>query len=71
MAKQELEVEVRRRGRSADEFTVDADPANVGELRDVLRGWLEGNKWHPQLWDQFDLLVRLAGESKIQRTVRP
>jgi hypothetical protein len=71
MARQDLDVEVRRKGRSADEFTVDADPANVSELRDVLRGWLDGNKWHPKLWHQFDLLVRLAGESKVQRTVRP
>jgi hypothetical protein len=71
MARQELEVEVRRRGRSADEFTVDADPANVSELRDVLRGWLDGNKWHPRLWGQFDLLVRFPGEAKIRRTVRP
>jgi hypothetical protein len=70
VAKRDLDLEVRRKGRTQEELTVHADPNNIADLRDVLTGWLEGNKWHPGLWDQFDLVVRFPSENRIRRTVK-
>jgi hypothetical protein len=70
MARSDLDVEVRRKGRREAEFTVTADPNNISELRSVLSGWLSGEGWHEDLWAQFDMLVRFSGEHRIRRMVR-
>lgn len=65
-----LDVEVRHKGRREERFSVSADPANPAELQGILRQWLAGHKWHPAKWDEFDMLVRYAGEGKIRATIR-
>lgn len=70
MPKRNLELTITRHGRTEDRLDLFADPDDVGTLRDALVGWLEGNKWHPGRWREFELLVRYEGEGKVRRKVR-
>ncbi len=55
MAARELQLQILRKGRREDVLTVTADPADTEALRRYLTGWLEGHKWAPGLWPQFEL----------------
>lgn len=70
MTARNLELEILRRGRHADDIDLHADPDDVGTLKDTLTGWLEGNGWAKGRWGEFELLVRHAGEYKVRRKVR-
>ena len=70
MTTQPLEIEIRRKGRKEDSFTVNADPANPKELQDILRGWLTGHKWGRGKWDQFEAVAFADGTWKKLATVR-
>jgi hypothetical protein len=56
--------------RHAGTFEAEADPDDVGILRDALTGWLESNGWKPPTWGRFSLLVRHQGEYRIRKTIR-
>ena len=71
MPARDLEVEIRRKGRREDIVDVTADPGNTAALQQFLRDWLAGNGWAEGLWRDFSADVRLAGEGKVRRTVRP
>jgi hypothetical protein len=70
MTARNLELEILRRGRHADDIDLHADPDDVGTLRETLVGWLEGNGWSTGRWNEFELLVRYAGEYKTRRRIR-
>ena len=70
MPKRALELEVMMGSRHAGVFEAEADPDDVGTLRDALTGWLESNGWKPPTWGRFELLVRRQGQYKILKRVR-
>jgi hypothetical protein len=70
MTTQPLEIEIRRKGRKEASFKVTADPANPKELRDILTGWLTGNKWGRGKWDQFEAVAFADGTWTKLATVR-
>ena len=70
MTARNLELEILRRGRHADDIDLHADPDDVAALKATLTGWLEGNGWAKGRWGEFELLVRFAGEYKVRRKVR-
>jgi hypothetical protein len=59
---QPLDLRVLRKGKKEDEFQATGIPADHKWLQGMLRGWLEGNKWHPGRWPEFELEARPAGE---------
>lgn len=65
-----LDLEVMRGNRHEDRLSVTADPENPAALREILTGWLEGNKWGRGRWHEFNMLVRYAGENKVRAKVR-
>lgn len=70
MSPENLDLRILRKGRKEDEQQLTADPADLGRLSNYLRGWLQGHKWHPGLWDQFELEARRAGRGKVVARVR-
>lgn len=58
---QALDIEVQRKGKHEDRFSVTADLADPAQLRGELVKWLKGNKWHEKRWLEFELLARPAG----------
>lgn len=67
--KRNLSLTVTRKGRTEDTLDLFADPDDVSALEKVLKGWLEGHKWHAGRWGEFELLVRHDGEGKVRRKV--
>src|SRR5262249_58877629 len=61
MARQALEFRITRKGRHEATIEVEADPANPGELRQILTAWLEGERWHPGRWREFEAVAFEAG----------
>jgi hypothetical protein len=70
MTARDLDATIYRKGRPEDTFDLLADPDDTGLLRDTLQGWLTGRKWSKGKWDQFELVVRYAGENKVRAKVR-
>ena len=70
MAVAELDLEVLRRNRREDTFQATGDPDDPAWLRDRLRGWLTGHKWHTSRWDEFELVARPAGRGRQLAKVR-
>lgn len=70
MTSEPLDLRILRKGKKRDEQQLNADPADLDRLSAYLRGWLEGNGWHPGLWDQFEMEVRRAGRGKVIVKVR-
>jgi hypothetical protein len=68
--KRDLDIEIQRKGRRADEFSLHADPEDTATLRAALIDWLTGNGWDKGHWDKFELQARVAGEYKIRSKVR-
>lgn len=65
-----LDFRVIRKGVKQDEFQVSADPADHEALEKKLKSWLEGKKWHPVRWKEFEAEVRARGEGKVLAKVR-
>jgi len=70
MAGRPLELRITRKGRHEATIEANADPANPGELRQILTAWLEGNRWHPGRWGEFEMTAFEAGTSKRAGKVR-
>lgn len=70
MTSEPLDLRILRKGRKEDEQQLNADPADLDRLSAYLRGWLQGHKWHPGLWGQFEMEVRRAGRGKVITKVR-
>ena len=70
MTTQALDIEIHRKNRREAKFKATADPAVPKELRDILTGWLAGNKWDKGLWGQFELTAFADGTWKKLATVR-
>ena len=70
MAKRNLDLTVIRKGRTEDTIDMSADPADIGGLEKVLKGWLVANKWDKGRWGEFELEARHAGEGKVRAKVR-
>ena len=70
MPRRDLELDIYRKGRHEDTLAVFADPDSKRELRDALVSWLEGHKWSPGRWGEFEAEVRAAGRGKVLATVR-
>ena len=70
MTTQPLDIEIHRKNRREASFKATADPANPKELRDILTGWLKGNKWDKGLWNQFELVAFAEGTWKRVGSVR-
>ena len=71
MAREALEMRLTRKGRHEVTLGVDADPRNIGELRQVLTGWLDGEGWDVGRWGEFEATVFAAGSSRRVARVRP
>ena len=71
MAKRALECRITRGSQHQATLEVEADPGNPAELRQILAGWLEGNKWDRGLWAQFEMTVFAAGASTRLARVKP
>ena len=65
-----LDLEVMRRNRHEDTFQATGNPGDAKWLRDQLRGWLTGHKWHEGRWGEFELIARPAGQDKQLAKVR-
>lgn len=65
-----LDLEVLHRGRHEDTFQVSGDPDDPMWLRERLRGWLAGHKWHASRWGEFEMIARPAGKGKQLAKVR-
>ena len=70
MAARDLEITILRRGKREDVLDLNADPDNIPGMQAVLKGWLEGNRWHAGRWGEFSAEIRYAGESKVRARVR-
>lgn len=70
MPKRNLNLTITRKGRTEDRLDLFADPDDVDTLQKTLRNWLEGNKWHPGRYGEFELIVRYDDEGKVRRRVR-
>lgn len=65
-----LDFRVLRNGVTKDEFQVSADPTDTDALEKRLKSWLEGKRWHPVRWKDFEAEVRARGDSKVLAKVR-
>ena len=70
MPRRDLELDIYRKGRHEDTIAVFADPDSKRELRDALVSWLEGHKWSPGRWVEFEAIARDAGKWKKLAKVR-
>jgi hypothetical protein len=66
----QLDLEILRKNRRADEFQVTGDPVDAGWLQERLRDWLTAHKWHPTRWPEFELVARPAGQNKTLAKIR-
>lgn len=70
MSKRALELEIMKGSAPVDTIDAEADPGDVGTLRDALTGWLEAEGWKKPTWGQFWMRVRYQDEFKVRRTIR-
>jgi hypothetical protein len=63
MPERQLDLQVMHRSRRADQgkFQAAGDPRDAAWLRSQLRSWLEGHRWHPDRWNEFEIVARQAG----------
>lgn len=48
-------LDILRKGRRED--TIDGEPRDFGEARQMLQSWLEAERWHPDRWPEFSIMI--------------
>lgn len=70
MAKRALEFEVLRRNRPEAKWDDYGDPADTKWVEDQLARWLKAERWHKDLWSEFELVARIPRRSDVLTRVR-